>query len=490
MLIRNCEGVNINENQLAPAQTPMEEVGLSMQNSGNFFCGEITNNNGIYKTFQCLNSPPYSSSDLLSLLPDVEYIGPLEGVSIYDLVLISKHILGIESFINPFQIIAADANNSGIVTTFDIVELRKLILGIYNKLPNNSSFRYVPDYCFEDNAFYLNFYDPNSIGVNPFDAKWTNPDEPPAIPPATNERSYKGSGMVPNANSWMDHIRIIPYAPVARNSSIPWSFTGIKVGDVNCSAILPFAPEGPDKYFAALTSTPLSTNQIFTLQIKALGNTPVCAWQLGIDFAEDSLEILQIQSGNTSGAFSLENIGLSEAESGKLRAINFSETGTGQNLNNKTLFKIVIKALKPIANVSQHFRLKNSVLPEKFYSSDGDELENIDLYLEVLNGIEGFGMTDKSGMIQKGNSNDAYHLTAYPVPFTSEILFDFFLPKNDQVHLSIFDSYGRLISERIEAFPKGSNSLKVTDLAKLPKSLYWYSFEANGQTIFGKIVKN
>jgi hypothetical protein len=40
-------------------------------------------------------------------------------------------------------LISADANKSGTVTTFDIVELRKLILGTYTKLPANSSWRFV-----------------------------------------------------------------------------------------------------------------------------------------------------------------------------------------------------------------------------------------------------------------------------------------------------------------------------------------------------------
>ncbi|MBK8965936.1 MAG: hypothetical protein IPM36_04520 [Lewinellaceae bacterium] len=56
---------------------------------------------------------------------------PLNGVSTFDLVLINKHILGLEPLNTPYKMIAADANNSRSITTFDIVELRKLILGIY-----------------------------------------------------------------------------------------------------------------------------------------------------------------------------------------------------------------------------------------------------------------------------------------------------------------------------------------------------------------------
>jgi hypothetical protein len=68
---------------------------------------------------------------------------PLNGVTTYDLVLISKHILGLEPLNSPYKMIAADANKSGSITTFDIVEIRKLILGIYTELPANTSWRFV-----------------------------------------------------------------------------------------------------------------------------------------------------------------------------------------------------------------------------------------------------------------------------------------------------------------------------------------------------------
>jgi hypothetical protein len=68
---------------------------------------------------------------------------PQNGVSTYDLVLLSKHILGIEPLNSPYKRIAADINRSGSITNFDIVECRKLILGIYNAFPNSPSWRFI-----------------------------------------------------------------------------------------------------------------------------------------------------------------------------------------------------------------------------------------------------------------------------------------------------------------------------------------------------------
>jgi HYR domain len=78
---------------------------------------------------------------------------PINGVNAYDLVLISKHILGIEPINTPYKMVAADANKTGSITASDIVELRKLILGIYKELPNNTSWRFVDkSYVFPDPA--------------------------------------------------------------------------------------------------------------------------------------------------------------------------------------------------------------------------------------------------------------------------------------------------------------------------------------------------
>lgn len=76
---------------------------------------------------------------------------PLNGVTTYDLVLISKHILGNQALDNPYKIIAADANLSNSVTTADIVVLRKLILQIETEFPNGNTWRFVDkDFSFPD----------------------------------------------------------------------------------------------------------------------------------------------------------------------------------------------------------------------------------------------------------------------------------------------------------------------------------------------------
>lgn len=102
-------------------------------------------------------APSYSVGNYLqlggSLAPTAGYhseitaeknINPLNGVTSYDLTLLSRHILGIEPLDSPYKIIAADANLDGKVTSFDIVLLRKLILGQIDQLPHGKSWRFIP----------------------------------------------------------------------------------------------------------------------------------------------------------------------------------------------------------------------------------------------------------------------------------------------------------------------------------------------------------
>ena len=70
-------------------------------------------------------------------------INPLNGVSTYDLLLIAKHILGLQPFENPYQYLAADVNQSGTITSYDLVQLRRLILAIDNNFTNNTSWRFI-----------------------------------------------------------------------------------------------------------------------------------------------------------------------------------------------------------------------------------------------------------------------------------------------------------------------------------------------------------
>ena len=82
----------------------------------------------------------------------------MQGVSTLDLVLIQRHILGLQFLDTPYKVIAADVNNSESVSAVDLLQLRKLILGIYDTFPDNTSWRFVDkDYVFTDDLYPWGF---------------------------------------------------------------------------------------------------------------------------------------------------------------------------------------------------------------------------------------------------------------------------------------------------------------------------------------------
>ncbi len=192
-------------------------------------------------------------------LKSAKNINPLNGVTTYDLVLITKHILGLQLFDAPWKTIAADANKSNSVTTFDIVELRKLILGIYDTLPGNTSWRFIPSdfvFPFPDNPFAVPF--PDLVTVSNF-----------------------------NGNAPAEHI-----------------FLGLKVGDVNSTALpSDFVPMTNDRTaaFVTLPDLYLKTGETTEINLQTSEAGIWLGFQLGLRFDPDAIEIEQVVSNSLPG---------------------------------------------------------------------------------------------------------------------------------------------------------------------------------------------
>ena len=110
--------------------------GVEVNLSGDASMSYMTNANGQFNFNGLSKGYDYTVTPQL----DKNY---LNGVSTFDLVLITKHILGVQPLNSPYKLIAADVNNSKSVTTLDLIQLRKLILNIDNKFGNNTSWRFV-----------------------------------------------------------------------------------------------------------------------------------------------------------------------------------------------------------------------------------------------------------------------------------------------------------------------------------------------------------
>jgi hypothetical protein len=74
-----------------------------------------------------------------------------KGITTMDLVILLKHIIGVETIDDPYLYLAADIDNSGNVSVNDLLELKDIILRNYRSLPASTSWRFIDaDFVFSD----------------------------------------------------------------------------------------------------------------------------------------------------------------------------------------------------------------------------------------------------------------------------------------------------------------------------------------------------
>lgn len=244
---------------------------------------------------------------------------PLNGVTTLDLVQINKHILGIEKLDSPYKIIAADANRSGTISTFDLLEFRKLLLGIYDKLPHNTSWRFLPeDHIFQDST-------------NPF----------PGMPVDTFYH-YFGAAAGVAFNGW---------------------YVGIKVGDINFSADpTALTPKNENRSITNLFTPDreLLAGDEVEIPIQLPNNTNLSGLQFSLGTDTLKAWITSVRSDVLPG-FSKEAWRLS-AE-GRLRLAWFDVTATDVRIGEPVIL-LKIKALENVRLQEVLFLDDEALLPE------------------------------------------------------------------------------------------------------------------------------
>ncbi|MEO6038264.1 MAG: T9SS type A sorting domain-containing protein, partial [Saprospiraceae bacterium] len=291
------------------AGTGLEEVEVSLSGSGPGIPA-FGLNNLTTGTYSFLNMIPPTANIVIT---PAKNDNPLNGVSTYDLVLISRHILGLDSLGSLYRMIAADATNSGSITTFDIVELRKLILGIYQKLPNNSSWRFM-------DASYV-FPNP----ANPFTG------------PLPETRTVN--------NILTDHLQE--------------DFVAVKIGDVNGSALAnataPAEERSTGSLVFELADRFLRAGESCTVRFRAAEK--VLGYQFTLRF--DGLQLLNVLPGPQ---MTLENFGL------------FPEALTTSFFGDQAgAFTLTFRALAD-GKLSDRIGVSSAITPAEAYGLQDDRL--------------------------------------------------------------------------------------------------------------------
>lgn len=337
------------------------------------------------------------------------------GVTTLDLILISKHVLGGQQLGSPYQRIAADVNRSKTITTLDIIQLRKLILGLIDAFPN------APSWCFIPESYH--FPDPADPWKSPF---------------PESDTIGELQGNLANRD-----------------------FIAVKLGDVNGTAQanameLENRSNPGETCYLNVEEQLLDAGDWFTVSFTATAPELIAGFQFTLEFDPAAANL----GGILQGLVREEHLNRSAEKEGIISiSWDTQEPGwaLGEEVVTETLFALRMQA-KKTTRLSELIKIRSRpVWPESYTLND----QVMKLELQFTG--------------QALATQDYELFQNRPNPFSDETIIDFNLPEEARATVSIFDVTGKLRWKTEGTFRKGYNRLlvKAADLGEAQGVIYY-----------------
>jgi len=387
---------------------------------------EVYINDGMYMEMTDINGQ-FSMENLPAdedyNIKPTKYDNPRNGVSTFDIVQIRKHILGIELLDSPYKLIAGDVNGSGNLSALDIVQIRNLILWNVDEFPNG-----MPSWRFVDANFV--FSNPN----NPF------------------EDNFSEEKNIQDLATDLDDL----------------DFVAIKLGDVTGNAspnVSMTETRDAKKELAFITKDQfVKEGELVNVILETEELQNINAWQFSFLYEKSKLEFLDLEK--------MENVhyGTSVLEEG---AITFTWTR-----NENTLLEGKPKWIELQFLAKENINLRDVLNISSRYTT---AVAYDDLEVEYKVQLQFTNSTN--------NEAGAFQLFEnIPNPFTETTLINFYLPKEDNVEILIYDNTGRLLKTYNVLAGKGNQNFTVKAKDIGSSGLLYYRLRTSEFEESGKMI--
>ncbi len=369
--------------------------------------------------------------------------GAVCGVTTYDMVLISRHILGIALLDSPYKMIAADVNDSHTISTLDLVDIQRLILLLYEDFPNNTSWRFV-------DALY-DFPDP----TNPW------------------------------AEVFPENVYVNPYDATQAYSV---DFVAIKVGDVDLSCPVCGGdfqePSDPNKVVLYLNNQgTYQPGDVIDLTFRVKNFIDFNSYQMGIGYDTDYLSYAGVYLADLSGVAAVEGDDFNvDDTTGQIRTLWYDNQGGTKTLNDGDgLFRLRFTANAALSDLNGVIWLADSILGSWTYDDTGTR-HLFDLQDE--NGVS-FNSADSPSYPSEASS-----LRLSPNPFNQDVELSMLLQGNRsyRLKLEVFDFAGREVWHGEYRLLSGKQKL-ILPFGKLERGLYLLRLRCNDQITYHKLIR-
>lgn len=382
----------------------------------------MTNNNGDFNFNTLIEGNDYSVTP--EKLED-----PRNGVSTLDLVIIQRHILGMTPITSPYKLIAADANNSGNVSTLDLVDIRRLILFIDLEFGNNTSWRFV---------------DSNYEFQNP-----TNPFSEP-FPEVYSINNLSGDMMDIN-------------------------FIGVKIGDVNDNVVYNNLLGADDRgaeesLIFEIDNQEFAADELVRVDFKAKDVEHLMGYQFTLDFDETALEFVDFEQGALT-SLTKNNFGFHHLNEGKITT-SWNQLNTNNLDSDAVLFSLTFQSQKKMS-LNKVIEISSELTTAEAYQGDGQLL---DVAIQF---------TGEHGIFSTAN---AQFYGNKPNPFHSATIVSFSLPEAQSVTMTVFNSSGSVLLRTTEWLGAGHQEIPVNAADLRESGLLIYTVETEKEVFTGKMI--
>jgi|GEM_PF-1449629 len=347
------------------------------------------------------------------------------GVSTLDMVLIQRHILGIAELNSPYKLIAADVNGNQSITASDMVNLRRLILGLHSEIQGNHSWRLVKkDQVFPDPANpwpFVEFFSLNNVDKDFIDS----------------------------------------------------DFIAVKVGDVNESVVANELHRNTESRSGDHLNLQLKNNRLIageSVQVPfvVISDQSIRGFQFTLEYDTQLLSFESFRSNLLE--IGDENYAVYEDE-GKV-TVSWNADIT-KNINEGD---ILLEAIFSAKSNSDHIGLmdiNSEITKSEAYNGDFDII-GIILELE-----------SKEHDISKGV--ELYHNS--PNPFSGTTAISFWVPKSASVTLRVYDISGQEIYQIVDYYHGGYNTIVLDGNKVEQSGMLYYQIEVGNEVRTSKMIK-
>ena len=341
----------------------------------------------------------------------------MNGLTTMDLILLGQHLLEVRPLDSPYKIIAADINNSGSISSLDMIALRRLILRIDEGLVNNTSWRFVDaDYSFNNplNPFISTF--PEVVNIN------------------------------------------------GLNGALEQNFIGIKVGDLNGSAIPNALVNGDTRSERStqnllVTDARIEKGDTKSIEVKAKDFTALLGYQMTLEFDPTKMEIVEFVPGALRGLTD-ENFGIQSQNEGIITTSWNNNHGLSLE-DEAVLFEIIVNAKQDLT-LSEILRSSSKVTSAEAYS----EIHGVMRSNLIFDQVKGF-------------ENDRFTLFQnYPNPFEVTTNIGFYLDNDGAATLTVYDMDGKIRYVQNGNYEKGYHEVVLGEEELGEAGMLYYQLNA------------